>query len=321
MVTLNGKKQGCAELTELDTKSQGVSIEQSEGTIIKVLHVDDEASLLSTAKQILEMQGNFAVETATSVDEALEKMKEKTFDVIISDYQMPSRDGLEFLKELRQNRDKTPFIMFTGKGREEVAIEALNLGADRYINKTGNPRTVYGELTHGINQIVKSQRMTEHASEASEQMHLMADVGAMMHNLLFSYERAVSKIHGSTCDVFVHSTLEFLKKIEEKRSLKLFSGENLTESFANLAEFFLRAGVVKEFKIERTGADKYLLRIDGCIWSRHIHAELNTEDSTCPYALIAMAVFESLTGKRVEVAVSTYSAEGTETVIEPLGNI
>ena len=67
----------------------------------------------------------------------MEKMKEKTYDLIISDYVMPEKDGLEFLIELRKKGNMIPFIIFTGKGREEVAIQALSLGTDHYINKIG----------------------------------------------------------------------------------------------------------------------------------------------------------------------------------------
>ena len=72
------------------------------------------------------------------------------YDVVISDYEMPQKNGLEFLTELRKQNNNIPFILFTGKGREEVAIKALNLGADGYFNKQGNPETVYGELVHGM---------------------------------------------------------------------------------------------------------------------------------------------------------------------------
>jgi len=85
-------------------------------------------------------------------------MMDKVFDVIVSDYQMPEKDGLDFLRELRESGNNIPFILFTGKGREEVAVKALNLGADRYFNKIGHPETVYGELAHGIRQAVARRR-------------------------------------------------------------------------------------------------------------------------------------------------------------------
>ena len=59
------------------------------------------------------------------------------YDAIISDYQIPDMDGIEFLKKVRSSGNSIPFIIFTGKGREEVVIEALNAGADFYLQKGG----------------------------------------------------------------------------------------------------------------------------------------------------------------------------------------
>jgi PAS domain S-box-containing protein len=125
---------------------------------IRVLHVDDDPSFLKVAKQCLEMQGEIDIDTVSSVNEASEKLKKTDYDVIVSDYQMPGKDGLEFLKELREKGNTVPFIVFTGKGREEIAIKALNLGADGYFNKSGDPETVYGELAHGMRQAVGRRR-------------------------------------------------------------------------------------------------------------------------------------------------------------------
>lgn len=65
---------------------------------------------------------------------------------------MPGKNGLQFLEELKKNSMDIPFILFTGKGREEVAVKALNLGAYRYLNKHGEPETVYTELASSIQQ-------------------------------------------------------------------------------------------------------------------------------------------------------------------------
>ena len=80
------------------------------------------------------------------------------YHIHFSDYQIPEKDGLMFLKELREKGNNIPFILFTGKGREDVAIKALNLGATYFVNKLGKPETVYGELSHIIKQVVKQQR-------------------------------------------------------------------------------------------------------------------------------------------------------------------
>jgi len=172
------------------------SIASTEKTLIHVLHVDDDAGYLKTAKKILEMHGSFQVETASSVEEAMEKMEEKTFDVIVSDYIMPGKDGLEFLKELRDSRNNIPFIIFTGKGREVVAIKALNLGANQYINKIGKPEAVYSELAHGIRTVVKGKKAEEELRDSeknwSDSFNSLEDV-----MILVNKDYTIEKINDS----------------------------------------------------------------------------------------------------------------------------
>jgi DNA-binding NtrC family response regulator len=138
-----------------------IVVGSDEKKLIRVLHVDDELDLLKVAKQCLELQGPFQVDTAASVEEALNKLKEKEYDAVVSDYQMPGKDGLEFLEMLRKTGNTIPFVMFTGKGREEVAIKALNLGANQYLNKTGEAETVYTELAHTITELAKTKKAEE----------------------------------------------------------------------------------------------------------------------------------------------------------------
>jgi CheY-like chemotaxis protein len=151
--------------TTVKSATDGFVIGLSEKRLTRVLHVDDDPGFLSVARQCLEAEGPFQVDSASSVAEALERMKDGTYDVIVCDFQMPVRDGLDFLRELRENGSAIPFIVFTGKGREEVVIKALNLGADRYINKLGDPETVYCELKHAINEIVEQTRTEERLHE------------------------------------------------------------------------------------------------------------------------------------------------------------
>ncbi len=147
-----------------------VVVDWTEKTPIHVLHVDDDVGFLKAARQLLEMQGRFEVDTALSVKEAMEKLKEKTFDAVVSDYQMPERDGLDFLRELRDKGNNVPFIMFTGKGREDVAMKALNFGADRYLKKHGDPEAVYGELAYSVRQAVERERAQTTVKRSEEKL-------------------------------------------------------------------------------------------------------------------------------------------------------
>jgi DNA-binding response OmpR family regulator len=106
--------------------------------MISVLYVDDEPALLNIARLFLERTGEFQVTTAPSAEDGLAETGH--YDVIVSDYQMPDRDGISFLKLLRGRGDTTPFIIFTGRGREDVVIEAFDSGADFYIQKGGDPK-------------------------------------------------------------------------------------------------------------------------------------------------------------------------------------
>ena len=130
-------------------------------TAIKVLCVDDETGFLELAKLMLERTGLIQLETAQSAAEALGMLEGADYDVIVSDFAMPEMDGIEFLKKLRAGENATPFIMFTGKGREEVAMEALNNGADLYIQKGTDVRAQFAELTMMVKKL-SDHRKAEH---------------------------------------------------------------------------------------------------------------------------------------------------------------
>ncbi|HOT03885.1 MAG TPA: PAS domain S-box protein [Methanolinea sp.] len=122
-----------------------------------VLYVDDEPPLLEVTKLYIERTREFQVSTANSAHEALERLAITPFDAIVSDYQMPGMDGIAFLQTLRSRGDETPFIIFTGKGREEVVIEALNNGADFYLQKGGDPKAQFTELVHKIKRAIQER--------------------------------------------------------------------------------------------------------------------------------------------------------------------
>ncbi len=133
-----------------------------------LLCVDDEPGQLEVSRLFLDSTGEFVISTARSGKEALDQLGRHEYDAIISDYQMPGMDGIALLKNVRATERDIPFILFTGKGREEVVIEAINNGADFYIQKGGDPMAQFTELAHKVRQAIVRRR-TERSLKNSEE--------------------------------------------------------------------------------------------------------------------------------------------------------
>jgi len=133
--------------------------------MISVLLVDDEPVILDIARAFLERHGEFSVTTVLSAEEGLALLNERGFDAVVSDYEMPGMNGLGFLRAIREKGNHIPFIIFTGRGREDVVIEALNAGADYYIQKGGDPRAQFTELAYKIRESVRKKKEVQPPAE------------------------------------------------------------------------------------------------------------------------------------------------------------
>ena len=135
-----------------------------------ILYVDDEPALLEIGKFFLEQSGDFQVAVMASAQEALDSPALGTYDAIVSDYQMPGMDGIEFLKAVRERYGDLPFLIFTGRGREEVVIEAINNGADFYVQKGGDPTAQFAELAHKIRHAVLRKQAERSQGESERRL-------------------------------------------------------------------------------------------------------------------------------------------------------
>jgi len=175
MSSAEGSTQSKRQASESISKpvfATGYSVQEET---LRVLHVDDDASSLSVSKTILEIENKFEIDNVSSVDEAFKRIGQRQYDAVVSDYQMSQKNGLEFLKEIREQNNQVPFILFTGKGREDVAVEALNLGVDSYINKNGSPETVYCELADAIKKTVERKKSTQLLAASNSKYRLLVE--------------------------------------------------------------------------------------------------------------------------------------------------
>jgi len=143
--------------------------------VLRVLYVDDEPDLLEICKLFLEGSGDFTVATRESAQLAMFLLKQEQLDAIISDFQMPGMDGIQFLIEVRKNFGKIPFILFTGRGREEIVIQAINNGADFYLQKGGEPNSQFAELANNIKKAVDARRGEEAVYTHQTELEMRAE--------------------------------------------------------------------------------------------------------------------------------------------------
>ena len=125
---------------------------------IQVLHVDDDPHFAQLIKNRLENESNqISVQTASNPEKGLSIIANDTVDCIVSDYDMPEQNGIEFLQNIREEHPDIPFILCTLKGSEEVASEAISAGVTDYLQKDADP-SHYKLLTNRIKNSVNQYR-------------------------------------------------------------------------------------------------------------------------------------------------------------------
>ena len=193
-----------------------------ESTGVSVLLVDDDSVLAELTADILsERESQFTVETSTSASEGLDRLAANDFDCIVSDYDMPGQNGIEFLKNVREDYPGLPFILYTGQGSEAVASDAIAAGVTDYLQKESGTGQ-YTVLANQIRNAVERHRQRERAQATRDRLRQIID---MLPQLVFAkdetgefllaneatadaYGTSVSNLEGSTDADFADSEEE-----------------------------------------------------------------------------------------------------------------
>lgn len=149
-------------------------MEHTDGTI-RVLHVEDDPEFADLTATFLEREDErFEVTTATSASAGIERLVAERIDCVVSDHDMPGTTGIEFLETVRAEQPDLPFILFTGKGSEEVASEAISRGVTDYLQKAGGAEQ-YAILANRICNAVESNRAERAVERTRSQFEAIAD--------------------------------------------------------------------------------------------------------------------------------------------------
>ena len=125
---------------QLGTDDSMIERRNPEDSRIRILHVDDDTHFTELIKHRLEHEAaHITVQTAATPNEGVSILASDTVDCIISDYDMPTQNGVEFLQNVREEHPHLPFILYTSKGTEEIASEAISAGVTDYLQKQAAP--------------------------------------------------------------------------------------------------------------------------------------------------------------------------------------
>ncbi|MFA7444668.1 MAG: sigma-54 dependent transcriptional regulator [Flavobacteriaceae bacterium] len=148
----------------------------------RILIIEDEAAIRRVlSKILLEEDDKYQIEEAADGLEALEKIKKEDFDLVLCDIKMPKFDGIEVLEATKKIKPETPFIMISGHGDLETAVNSMRLGAFDYISK---PPDLNRLLTAVRNALDKKQLIVENKilkKKVSKNYEMIGESGAISH--------------------------------------------------------------------------------------------------------------------------------------------
>ena len=125
----------------------------------KILIIEDEESIRRVLVRILnEEDSNFEIYEASDGKKGLESISKENFDLVLCDIKMPKIDGIELLQRTRKKNSSLPFIMLTGHGNVETAVESMKLGAYDFISK---PPDLNRLITSVRNALERKELVTE----------------------------------------------------------------------------------------------------------------------------------------------------------------
>lgn len=175
-------------------------------TAIRTLLVEDEANMVRTLTRILERKG-YSVDPARNGQEALQRLDESTYDLVITDLNMPGMDGMQLLRAMHERNLRPATIVLTGHGTIQSAVEAMRLGAGDYLIKPCDPE----ELLMVANRLLEMHQLRREVSQLRRELQ--------------RYDR-FGEIIGRSAEM--QEIYKIVDAVSQNKSNVLISGENGT---------------------------------------------------------------------------------------------
>lgn len=204
---------------------------------VQVLHVDDDPQYTELTKTLLErVDEDIYVVGETTVVAALNRLRTGEFDCIVSDYDMPHTNGLEFLEIVREQHPDLPFILFTGKGSEEIASKAIAAGVTDYVQKTGGKEQyemLANRVRNAVDQYHAQQRFWDALSWYQRLVEQDLTGVFIVQDREFLYvNRRFADIFGySQCELVGESPLLIVSESDKDTIMDLVSKLDQEETF------------------------------------------------------------------------------------------
>jgi response regulator RpfG family c-di-GMP phosphodiesterase len=142
-----------------------------------ILVVDDEEMVLVSIKSFLMLETDYEVLTANSPPEGIEIVKQRTIDLVISDYLMPEMDGITFLMQVKNLQPHTIRILLTGYADKENAIKAINdVGLYQYIEKPWQNADLAIVIRNGLEKRFLLERLSQKIREVKSAQENLQEI-------------------------------------------------------------------------------------------------------------------------------------------------
>jgi two-component system KDP operon response regulator KdpE len=203
---------------------------------IRILVVDDESAIRRALRPPLAELG-FQVAEASRGEEALQLLRNSTFDAVLLDVSMPGIGGVETLRRIRTFAPRLPILMLTVRDKEEEKVEALDLGADDYVTKPFSTRELIARVRAAIRRVkspiraedapieigeIRLEPIKRNVTKRGQQVHLTRKEFDILHCLMIragrvvTYARLLSAVWGADCREEVEYLRTFVRQLRKK---------------------------------------------------------------------------------------------------------